>query len=159
MQRAFVNRLSGPDQTEARAEALAELRDLQREELLRPDGCLCCKRHMRNVICCTLTRCGLLCDGQCLQIHLRNCADCSSPEALAEIPADCRSAYLAALQCLPGMAHVPADRAEAAAIAEGESLTGQMLTPMASISRTAGQLETFSPLFRETAANPQLSLF
>ena len=131
---------------------------------MRPQSepsCVVCYRVLkgRKAIHCTLTRCGVICDGQCLTIHLRNCPNCACVEAIEEIPVDCRGAYLDAMPGLPGFENVAADRAAAAVEAEGESLSAQMLTPLPSISRTAGAIQTHSPLFRETAANPQLSLF
>ncbi len=60
---------------------------------------------------------------------------------------------------LPTLATVPSDRAAALAIATGEELTRRMHSPRKSINRAAGAMEVCSPLFRESAANPQADLF
>ena len=126
--------------------------------------CGVCFRDLSKVICCTLTRweCGLFCDGACLVTHLRSCTTCASREAFLAVPDYCREAYRLAMIAagqLPGFEHVPTDRAVATAEAQGEQLTAQLLTPAPSISRTTGQMERHSPLFRESSANSQLNLF
>jgi hypothetical protein len=62
-------------------------------------------------------------------------------------------------ELLPTFGNVPADRAEALAVATGETLTARLLSPRRSISRLAGYMESHAPLFRETSANPQQSIF
>ena len=60
---------------------------------------------------------------------------------------------------LPGMEHVPAERAEANARHQSEELTAKLTEPPKSIEAKAGEIEQKSPLFRDTEANPQESLF
>jgi hypothetical protein len=60
---------------------------------------------------------------------------------------------------LPTLEYVPAARAVAASEAAGADLTAQLLAPLGSITATTGAMETRSPLFRESGANPQGSLF
>lgn len=60
---------------------------------------------------------------------------------------------------LPGMEHIPAERAEAAADQQGKDLTAQLTEPPKSIEGKAGEIEQKSPLFRDTEANPQGGLF
>lgn len=60
---------------------------------------------------------------------------------------------------LPGMERVPAERAEANAEQQGKELTAKLTEPPKSIESKAGEIEQKSPLFRESAANPQDSLF
>lgn len=56
---------------------------------------------------------------------------------------------------LPGMESVPAERAEAAAGAQGEQLTGEAAQPAGDISRATGEMERKSPLFRDSEAGGQ----
>lgn len=60
---------------------------------------------------------------------------------------------------LPGMEHVPAERAEANAEHQGQELTAQLTAPPKSIEGKAGEIEQRSPLFRDTEANPQRDMF
>jgi hypothetical protein len=60
---------------------------------------------------------------------------------------------------LPTMETVAADRAAAASEAQGVVLAERLHSPLPSISRTTGLIETRSPLFSESAANPQQLLF
>lgn len=60
---------------------------------------------------------------------------------------------------LPEMESVTEERAAAAGEALAVSLAERLRSPLPSISRAAGEMETRSPLFRETAANPQKNLF
>ena len=60
---------------------------------------------------------------------------------------------------LPGMESVPAERAEAAAGAQGERLTGEVAQPAGDISRATGEMERKSPLFRDSEASPQNEMF
>ena len=41
----------------------------------------------------------------------------------------------------------------------GEALTLELSQPLADVSKAAGRMETHSPLFSGSAANPQGSLF
>jgi 2'-5' RNA ligase len=60
---------------------------------------------------------------------------------------------------LPGMESVPAERAEANAEQQGKELSEKLTEPPKSVERAAGEIEQKSPLFRDTEANPQESLF
>jgi hypothetical protein len=60
---------------------------------------------------------------------------------------------------LPGMEHVPAERAEASAEQQGKDLTERLNEPPQSIEGKAGEIEQKSPLFRVTEANPQRDMF
>ena len=60
---------------------------------------------------------------------------------------------------LPTMDTVPADRAAAAGVSQAVELSLRLTAPLPSVSRITGDMETNSPLFRETAANPQQTLF
>jgi hypothetical protein len=60
---------------------------------------------------------------------------------------------------LPGMEHVPAERAEAVSEQQGKDLTAKLTEPPKSIESKAGEIEQRSPLFRDTEANPQKGLF
>jgi hypothetical protein len=60
---------------------------------------------------------------------------------------------------LPTLEYVPAARAVAASETAGADLTAQLLAPLGSISAQTGRLESQSPLFRESDANPQRNLF
>jgi hypothetical protein len=60
---------------------------------------------------------------------------------------------------LPGMEHVPTERAEANAEHQGKELTEKLTEPPKSIEAKAGEIEQKSPLFRDTEANPQKGLF
>ena len=60
---------------------------------------------------------------------------------------------------LPGMEHVPAERAEASAEQQGKDLTEKLTEPPTSIEGKAGEIEQKSPLFRGTEANPQRDMF
>jgi len=60
---------------------------------------------------------------------------------------------------LPGMENVPAERAEAAAEAQGERLTAEAAQPAESISAATGKMERESPLFRDTEASGQGQMF
>lgn len=57
------------------------------------------------------------------------------------------------------MESVPVERAEAAAEQQGRDLTAKLIEPPKSISSKAGEIEQKSPLFRDTEANPQQSIF
>jgi hypothetical protein len=57
------------------------------------------------------------------------------------------------------MENVAAERAGAVGEANAVQIAGLLRSPLPSISRIAGDIETNSPLFRETSANPQQSLF
>ena len=70
-----------------------------------------------------------------------------------------RSSPPASEPTLPGMENVPAERAEARAEQTGRDLTEKLTAPPTSIESRAGEIEQKSPLFRETAANPQSGLF
>lgn len=59
---------------------------------------------------------------------------------------------------LSGFAHTIPERAQAAAAAQGESLTQQLHAPGRSIGRVR-ELVATSPLFRDSTANPQQNLF
>jgi hypothetical protein len=65
------------------------------------------------------------------------------------------SAYVA----LPGLEGVHLERAAAEADELGRRLTRRLLEPRASISARTGAMETYSPLFCESLANPQPGLF
>lgn len=54
------------------------------------------------------------------------------------------------------MGNVKEDRAQAAAEAQGEALTAEMLQPKADISKKAGHIERESPLFFGKGSNPTL---
>lgn len=73
-------------------------------------------------------------------------AEASKPEAPVE-------------PTLPGMEHVPAERAEANAEQQGKDLTDKLSEPPKSIEAKAGEIEQQSPLFRDTEANPQRDMF
>ena len=60
---------------------------------------------------------------------------------------------------LPTMENSPADRAAAAGEAQAVILGDRLRAPLPSISRTTGDIEKSSPLFRESSANPQQNLF
>lgn len=60
---------------------------------------------------------------------------------------------------LPTMESSPADRAAAAGEAQAVILADRLRAPLPSISRTTGDIEKSSPLFRESSANPQQNLF
>lgn len=60
---------------------------------------------------------------------------------------------------LPGMEQVPAERAKASAEQQGKDLTAKLTEPPKSIEGKAGEMEQKSPLFRDTDANPQKSMF
>jgi hypothetical protein len=60
---------------------------------------------------------------------------------------------------LPSFEAVPLERADARAEFVGAELTRMMLEPLPSISARAGKMEVFSPLFCDSLANPQPSLF
>lgn len=60
---------------------------------------------------------------------------------------------------LPGMEHVPSERAEASAEQQGKDLTAKLTEPPKSIESKAGEIEQKSPLFRDTEANPQRDMF
>lgn len=60
---------------------------------------------------------------------------------------------------LPGMEHVPSERAEANAEQQGKDLTEKLAEPPKSIESKAGEIEQKSPLFRDSEANPQKGLF
>ena len=60
---------------------------------------------------------------------------------------------------LPGMEHVPAERAQAAAEEQGRLMTEQMTEPPRSVESAAGEMERNSPLFRGTEASPQNEMF
>lgn len=83
----------------------------------------------------------------------------SAREAEAARVAYLEAAIAGDISSLPGFGNVAADRAAAAADAQGEALTAELLRPAASISARTGTIETYSPLFRDSAANPQLNLF
>ena len=91
--------------------------------------------------------CGMMCPA-CAEAHAPSCSECSEEWDEPEV------AYT-----LPGMDHVAEERAEAAAEALGDDLTRQLLIAQPSISKRSGEMETHSPLFRESPANAQLSLF
>jgi hypothetical protein len=57
------------------------------------------------------------------------------------------------------MGDVAADRSAAMGEAKAAELAERLKTPLASISRTTGEMEKRSPLFRESSANPQQNLF
>jgi hypothetical protein len=54
------------------------------------------------------------------------------------------------------MGNVPADRADARAITEGEELTVEMRQPGRDVSKKAGRIERDSPLFYGKGDNPLL---
>jgi len=60
-------------------------------------------------------------------------------------------------QTLPGMEHVPEERAEVLGLELAEELTAELATPKSDIERKAGEIETLSPLFR--GHGPQGELF
>lgn len=60
---------------------------------------------------------------------------------------------------LPGMDNCDAERAQARAEEEGRQLTARLLSPAGSIESLAGEIESRSPLFRDTTANPHQTLF
>jgi hypothetical protein len=60
---------------------------------------------------------------------------------------------------LPAMETVEADRAEVAGVELAASLAERLRAPLPSISRATGEMETRSPLFCESPANPQQTLF
>jgi hypothetical protein len=60
---------------------------------------------------------------------------------------------------LPTMENVAAERAAASGEAQAATLAERLRAPLPSISRTTGDIEKTSPLFRESSANPQTSLF
>lgn len=60
---------------------------------------------------------------------------------------------------LPTLEHVAGERAEAAAVQLGADLTLALLTPKPAITSKTRAIETFSPLFRGSAANLQPNLF
>lgn len=60
---------------------------------------------------------------------------------------------------LPGMEHVPAERAAASAEEQGRQLSQQMAEAPRSIEGAAGEMERGSPLFRGTEASPQSEMF
>ena len=60
---------------------------------------------------------------------------------------------------LPGLDHTPTDRTDALAEAQGAAYTLRLRTPRPSIDCTVRDLLLHSPLFRESPANPQPSLF
>lgn len=60
---------------------------------------------------------------------------------------------------LPTLEHVAGERADAAAVQLGADLTQALLAPQASITSKTRAIETFSPLFRGSAANLQPNLF
>jgi hypothetical protein len=60
---------------------------------------------------------------------------------------------------LPTMETVAADRAQAIGEAQADELTARLKSPLPSITRTCGDIEMHSPLFRESPANPQQDLF
>jgi len=90
---------------------------------------------------------------ECFAVHRANCVECGGEPPVDE--ADDDEGEL----LLPSFEAVPAERAEASAVALGERLTGELLAPIASISRRTGRMESHSPLFANSAANPQGSLF
>jgi len=57
------------------------------------------------------------------------------------------------------METVPADRAAAAGESLAAELSERLKASLPSISRATGDIEQHSPLFRETDANPQQTLF
>jgi hypothetical protein len=83
-------------------------------------------------------------------------AQCSKGQT-PDICGVCRSPMDA--RTLPMLEHVPAARAVAASETAGAELTAQLLAPLGSISARTGEMETRSPLFRESDANPQRTLF
>jgi hypothetical protein len=83
-------------------------------------------------------------------------ARCTKGQA-PDICGVCRSPLDA--RTLPTLEYVPAARAEVACEAAGAELTAQLLAPLESISAKTGRMESQSPLFRESDANPQGSLF
>lgn len=91
--------------------------------------------------------------GDCFAAHSPSCVECGG-EALEADDDDDDDELL-----LPTFEAVPSERAEAAAEALGERLTGELLSPRPSISARAGRMEIHSPLFANSAANPQGSLF
>jgi len=60
---------------------------------------------------------------------------------------------------LPGMEHIPAERAQAAAEEQGRQMTEQMTEPPRSVESAAGEMERNSPLFRGSEASPQNEMF
>jgi hypothetical protein len=60
---------------------------------------------------------------------------------------------------LPTMGSVSKDRATAFGEAQAVILADRLRAPLPSISRTTGDIEKTSPLFRESSANPQTNLF
>jgi hypothetical protein len=84
---------------------------------------------------------------------------CAQPQKLDRCSWCARAAGAVPAVVLPGFEHVAADRAEAAAEAQGESLTLRMREPRRSISAAAGAMEVHSPLFCDSSANPQQNLF
>lgn len=60
---------------------------------------------------------------------------------------------------LPTMENVSAERAAANGEAQAATLAERLRAPLPSISRTTGDIEKTSPLFRESSANPQINLF
>ena len=60
---------------------------------------------------------------------------------------------------LSTMENVAAERAAATGEAQAVVLADRLRAPLPSISRTTGDIEKSSPLFRESSANPQQNLF
>lgn len=89
---------------------------------------------------------------ECFAAHALICRECGAdaPHAVDEDEDE---------PMLPTFEAVPSERAEASAVATGERLTGELLTPRPSISGRTGRMEAHSPLFANSEANPQLSLF
>jgi hypothetical protein len=76
-------------------------------------------------------------------------------------PALCKRCTLRAgnpvhLLALPGFEDVTEQRADAAAIQQGEELTAAMREPLKDVSRMAGRIERDSPLFFGLGENPTL---
>ena len=60
---------------------------------------------------------------------------------------------------LPGFAAALQERATASTQAAGAALTLQFRQPLPSINATSAAIEKHAPLFRDSPANPQSSLF
>jgi hypothetical protein len=85
-------------------------------------------------------------------------ASAGGSEAAPETPAPVRQESPVE-PTLPGMEHVPAERAEANAEQQGKDLSAKLTEPPKSIESKAGEIEQKSPLFKDTEANPQAALF
>jgi hypothetical protein len=123
---------------------------------LSPDApyhCIRCAEHMDEGDAFSVLPCGPCCDW-CIESHCDACGECR-----AHCDADPFHAPESDDDALPGMASAVDAQADAAAEYAGAALSDKLRAPLADVSRIAGAMESHTPLFRGSDADPQLSLF